>query len=124
MWSPIVYPWARYSAAIAALASASCSSCEQTLGLSSWSNSVPTGLEPDAAAGSTLESAAAGDDEVTSRWAPSSWRQLEYNDTLTHGAAVEHEGGAHGALLLKGDVGLGAVLLDALELAAELGFGG
>jgi hypothetical protein len=42
---------------------------------------VPTGLEPDAAAGSTLESAAAGDDEVTSRWAPSSWRQLIYNRT-------------------------------------------
>jgi hypothetical protein len=49
---------------------------------------------------------------------------VDIQSHTTHGAAVEHEGGAHGALLLKGDVGLGAVLLDALELAAELGLGG
>lgn len=55
-----------------------CLYSELTLGLSSWSKvGAPTGVEPDAAVGSTLLSAApvSGDDEVTSRWAPSSWRQ-------------------------------------------------
>lgn len=37
----------------------------------------------------------------------------------THSTAVEHKGSAHSALLLEGDVGLGAVLLDGGELATE-----